>query len=184
MMQKLIEWIARLFGGSDQQPEEINPAATRSISQDGLDLIKHYEGLELAAYLDPVGIPTIGYGDTGPHVAMGQIITEAEAERRLRNRVEREFLPGVLGGLTRQPLQYELDAMVSLAYNIGVPAFAGSTLVKRFNANDPGTSQEFSRWQYAGGKSLLGLRRRREAERLRFLGVPAREAIKRAEAIK
>ena len=99
MIQRLIEWIRQLLGGSSPQPESVN-ISTLTVSQDGLNLIKHYEGLELNAYLDPVGIPTIGYGDTGPHVAMGQIITEAEAERRLRDRVEREFLPGVLGALT------------------------------------------------------------------------------------
>ncbi|NET28662.1 glycoside hydrolase family protein [Okeania sp. SIO1I7] len=32
------------------------------ISQNCLDLVKKWEGLFLDAYLDPVGIPTIGYG--------------------------------------------------------------------------------------------------------------------------
>lgn len=142
-------------------------------------LIKHYEGLRLSAYRDPVGILTIGYGHTGPDVFEGMTITEPEAERLLRLRLEREFEPGVRLALTARPEQHEFDAMVSLAYNIGVAAFQNSTLARRFNAGDRlGAADQFRRWKYAGGTVLRGLERRREAERAVFLGTNVNTAIK------
>ena len=55
----------------------------RTINRAGLDLIKSFEGMKLAAYKCPAGIPTIGYGSTGPHVKMGMTITRDEAETLL-----------------------------------------------------------------------------------------------------
>ena len=45
----------------------------------GFSIIKKYEGCQLKAYLDPVGIPTIGYGHTSG-VRLGQTITQAQAD--------------------------------------------------------------------------------------------------------
>lgn len=45
------------------------------INEEGLDLIKRWEGLRLASYYDAVGVLTIGYGHT-KSVYEGQIITE------------------------------------------------------------------------------------------------------------
>src|SRR5215831_15156546 len=60
----------------------------RCVNQRGLDLIKHFEGLFLKAYKDPVGIWTIGFGHTGLQhndgtVRAGRKITRDEAERLL-----------------------------------------------------------------------------------------------------
>jgi hypothetical protein len=72
--------------------------------------------------------------------------------------------------------------MVSLCFNIGPGAFAGSTLVKRFNAGDePGAADAFLMWRKAGGKVLPGLEARRAAERKLFLAAGAPE--KPAEAV-
>ena len=54
------------------------------ISDKGIELIKHFEGCELHAYKDIVGVVTIGYGHTGSDVAEGQTVTEEEAEEILR----------------------------------------------------------------------------------------------------
>ena len=177
MLKSLLEWFLSLIQRPAPEP---TPQKTRQpmVSSQGLRIIKHFEGLVLTTYLDAVGKPTIGYGDTGPHVKMGDTITEAEAEQRLIQRLRTEFEPGVLSVLTRGPHDYEFDAMVSLAYNVGVRAFQGSTLVRKFNAGDTdGAADEFDRWHYAGKQSLLGLRRRRAAEKARFLGMTAAEAI-------
>lgn len=197
-MRRLIDWFLSFFRQDsptasypdapgedvpDDAPGEDVPDDVPGITPDCIELIKHFEGLRLDAYLDTASVPTIGYGDTGPHVQLGQSITPEEAERRLLARLEDEFVPGVLAALTVQPRPHELDAMVSLAYNVGVAAVAGSTLVRRFNARDPDTSTEFARWQFAGGISLRGLRRRREAERLRFLGYGASLAIAESFAV-
>jgi len=179
MLQKIASWLENLFRKS--HPLDLSEPVD-FVSDQCLLLIRHYEGVHLTTYRDPVGILTIGYGDTGSHVKMGDTITLAEAEARLRRRLDGEFVPGVLGALTRDPRQCELDAMVSLAYNIGVGAFRTSTLVKKFNTDDANVASEFIRWDKAKGKSLLGLRRRRAAERMVYLGTPAMDAIRIAEA--
>lgn len=186
-MNALIQWLLSLYKkvsskpttpASPTTPTTAAPTASTTttprysmrISKDGLDLIKYYESLRLNAYLDVKGVPTIGYGDTGPHVQMGQTITAAEAEQRLMKRLRDEFEPGVLKVLTRKPDQFEFDAMVSLAYNIGVGAFQKSTLVKKFNAGDiAGAADQFLVWTRAGNEHPRGLKRRRASERCLFL---------------
>lgn len=124
-----------------------------------------------------MGVWTIGYGDT-ENVLPGMVITRQEAEDRLERRLARDFEPGVQAAITAGMRQEQFDAMVCLAYNIGVGAFTGSTLVKLFNAGDIQlAADQFPRWDKAGGKSLKGLRRRRAAERALFLGANASYAI-------
>lgn len=182
-----VNWlgVGGLVGGYQPAVEDApgtSDMPARRVSAAGLKVIKHFEGLRLEAYKDPVGVLTIGYGDTG-NVHPGQVITEVEAEARLKDRLAREFTPGVLSALTRDATQGELDAMVSLAYNVGVGAFRASTLVRKFNAGE-NAAGEFERWVYAGGKQLLGLKRRRAAERALFEGKSAAVAIRIAEAMK
>jgi len=148
-----------------------------SISETGLTVLKHYEGCKLTAYRDSVGVLTIGWGDT-QKVTEGMTITQEEADDRLERRLGRDFEPGVKAAIQAHMKQEQFDAMVCLAYNIGVGAFAKSTLAKRFNAGDvQGAADEFLRWDKAGGKSLKGLRKRRAAERALFLGANAAYAI-------
>lgn len=139
------------------------------ISNKGINLIKQFEGLELKAYKDSVGVVTIGYGSTGPHVFMGQIITEAQAEVLLIKDLSR-FESGVTE-LVKVPLtQNQLDALVSFSFNLGLGNLKSSTLLKKLNAKDyVGASKEFERWNKAGGKVLNGLTRRRLAEKELFL---------------
>src|SRR5690606_2436890 len=100
-----------------------------------------------------------------PDVHEDLVITQARADLLLRTRLVEEFVPGVLAVITRNMAQHELDAMVDLAYNIGVAAFQASTLVRKFNAGDTaGAADEFLRWDKSGGRVLLGLRRRRAAD--------------------
>lgn len=175
MISALMVWLESLFRKSHPMDEK---EPVDHISQNCIELIKYYEGVRLTAYRDPVGIITIGYGDTGSHIRIGDTITLDEAEARLQRRLDGEFVPGVLNVINRELRQCELDAMVSLAYNIGTVAFARSTLVKMYNNGDTaGAAEQFLRWDKAGGKSLLGLRRRRAAERLLFLGQSAADAI-------
>ena len=102
------------------------------LSQQGLELLKQFEGLELKAYQDSAGIWTIGYGDTGPSVSRGITITKQEAEERLKARLTREFEPGVVS-LVKVPLtQNQFDALVCFAYNVGIQALRDSTLLKKW----------------------------------------------------
>jgi GH24 family phage-related lysozyme (muramidase) len=145
----------------------------------GLDLIKRWEGCRLKAYQDSVGVWTIGYGLTSAAgivpVTAGMTITQRQADAYLVEALAK-YEAAVLKALTRTPGQPQFDAMVSLCYNIGPGAFAGSTLVRRFNAGDiAGAADAFLMWNKAGGRVLKGLENRRKDERTMFL-LPARTA--------
>lgn len=184
LIRKLIDWLASLRGPAPNETVATIEPEPITMSNEGLTVLRHFEGLRLKAYRDPVGVLTIGYGHTGPDVYEGLVWSQAQADKALRDRLQREFVPGVLAVIKRSMRQHELDAMVDLAYNVGVSAFQGSTLVRKFNSGDTqGAADEFLRWVNAGGKPMLGLKRRRVADRALFLGAKAAEAIEIGETI-
>lgn len=157
-------------------------------SDDGVALLQFFEHCALVAYPDPCsksGDPwTIGFGDTGPDVVRGLCITRDEAEGRLARRLATEFEPGVMTLLTVIPDQCQFDAFVDFAYNEGLKAFSNSRLLARFNdMGFVGCADEFLHWDMAGGHEVLGLLRRRTAERARYLGASAVDAIAEAESV-
>jgi lysozyme len=137
------------------------------INDAGLALIKRAEGLRLEAYQDGGGVWTIGYGSTlGVHE--GMVITPGEAERRLMDDLARHDITPHLDGCATTPNQF--SAMTSLAFNIGLERFRGSTVLKRHKlANYPGAANAFLLWVYDNGKRVKGLENRREAERELYL---------------
>ncbi|HHB6968712.1 TPA: lysozyme [Klebsiella pneumoniae] len=146
------------------------------ISNNGIALIKRFEGCRLTAYPDPGtgGYPwTIGYGWTGKvdgkPIKPGMNIDDATADRLLRTGVV-SFEQAVSQMLKVSVTQNQYDALVSLAYNIGTRALSTSTLMKKLNAGDvKGAADEFLRWNRSGGKVMAGLTNRRKAEREVFL---------------
>jgi lysozyme len=137
-------------------------------SQVGIDLIKRFEGLRLTAYLDAVGIPTIGYGHTHA-TQLGQRISQEEAETLLRGDIA-SFERVVSETVTYRLNQSQFDALVSFAYNTGADAFRKSSLVKLLNEGKLYEAvAQFARWDHAGGHILSGLTARRAAEREIFL---------------
>lgn len=141
---------------------------SRLINQEGLDLIKSFEGLRTSAYRDSVGVPTIGYGHT-KGVKMGQTISETQAEQFLR-----EDLADAEAGVekwVKVPLSdNEFAALVSFTFNLGVGSLSKSTLLRKLNADKRNEAAvEFLKWNRAGGKVLEGLTRRRKAEHDLFL---------------
>ena len=138
------------------------------ISEKGLNLIKKFEGLRLKAYKCPAGKLTIGYGHTN-NVRPDDVITEAQAtELLIRDVLDVE---GVINRLVTKTLnQGQFDACISFIFNLGAGNFQRSTLLRKINQGDfVGASREFSRWIYAGGKILNGLKKRREEEKQLFL---------------
>ena len=136
-------------------------------------MIKGFEGLKLTAYLDMVGVPTIGWGCTAgvtkDDVTNGRTITLQQAE---------DMLAGELSGHQSAVESYvtvsindnQFGALVSFAYNLGNGALHGSHLLTYLNAgNASGAADEFLKWDHAGGKQVSGLTRRRQAERSLFL---------------
>lgn len=135
-----------------------------------LPLIKRWEGCKLVAYKCAAGVWTIGWGSTGPGIGPGVIWTQSQADARLAADVER-FARAVVAGVQRPAAPHQLGAMISLAYNIGISAFTGSTLLRLFNAG--GTelaAAQFGAWRRAGGRVVQGLVNRRADEQATFEG--------------
>lgn len=140
----------------------------REVNEAGVRLVQEFEGCRLDAYRCPAGIPTIGYGATGPDIRMGMVWTQEEAEARLIEDVQR-FADAVERALTVDVSDNEFAAMVSLAFNIGAGAFRKSTLLRLVNdGHFEAAAQQFERWNRAGGRVMVGLTRRRRAERALF----------------
>jgi Phage-related lysozyme (muraminidase) len=137
-------------------------------SELGLNLIKHFEGLRLQAYQCSAGVWTVGYGHTSG-VHPGDIIDEVQAGIFLRNDIAASEST-VMRFVTVALSQHQFDALVSFVFNLGSGNFATSTLLRKLNAGDYAVAaEEFPRWVHAGGKPLMGLVRRREAERNLFM---------------
>ena len=142
------------------------------VSPQGVDLICGFEGLELKAYDDGVGVCTIGYGTTiyphGKAVQYGDTCTIEQAKNYMQYDLRR-YEQAVSAAVNVPLNQNQFDALVSLSYNIGIGAFKNSTLLKLLNASDyHAASHQFDVWIKAGGKTVQGLVNRRAVEKLLF----------------
>lgn len=139
------------------------------MNDEGLALLKEFEGCRLRAYRDVVGILTIGFGHTGKDVKPGMEITREQAEELLRKDLER-FEAGVDACVEVEISESQFAALVCFAYNVGLGNFRSSTLLKLVNEEDfDGAAEQFQRWCRAGGVVVPGLLRRRAAEKALFL---------------
>jgi len=137
------------------------------ISLEGLALIKKFEGCRLEAYYCSGGVLTIGYGHTGG-VKESDTITQEEAEKLLRADVFK-FEEYVEDNVMVELDQSQFDALVAWTFNLGPGNLRESTMLKRLNEADyASVPSEMKRWNKAGGKTLDGLIRRRNAEALLF----------------
>lgn len=138
------------------------------LSDKGKDLLKELEGLRLTAYRCSADVWTIGYGSTRG-VKEGMQISRNQAEDRLTKDLE-QFENVVNREVAFDLSQQQYDACVLLAFNIGVDAFAKSTLVKKLNQGKPyDAAAQFDRWVYVGKKVNKGLKARRAKEKALFL---------------
>ena len=138
------------------------------INRKGYELIKKFEGCKLEAYKCYAGRLTIGYGHT-KNVSEGDRITHQEAMILLSQDIE-EFENSV-DSLVAVPLTENMfSALVSFAFNLGINALKGSTLLAKVNNKDYGNAaNEFPKWIHVNKQPLLGLLKRRIAERKLFL---------------
>ena len=142
-----------------------------------INLIKQFEGYRSKAYLDAVGVPTIGYGSTmwndGKKVKLGETITLDGAGVLLYWQINKMCV--ILDALTLNQNQY--DALSSFIYNIGTGTFSKSTLLKKvkINPKDESIRDEFLKWNKGRVNGLLtelkGLTTRRKAEADLFFSV-------------
>lgn len=147
-------------------PTGTGKAKGKKVSARGIDAIKRFEGFRAEPYRDSVGVLTVGYGTTTN--VQGRVSLSQAHDMMMGdiNKIE----DAISTHVSKPLLQHELDAMASLAYNIGTGALARSSLVAKFNAGDKyGAADEFLRWKFASGKPLEGLEKRRRAERRIFL---------------
>lgn len=147
-----------------------------TISENGLNLIKGFEGLVLHPYRDQVGVPTIGYGSTcwftGKVVTMQDTPIDEKTANYLLEKVAYPTAAEVSAMVTSAINQNQLDALTSFAYNVGTRALHGSTLLKRVNANpaDPTIRDAFMMWDkgHIDGQVVelndLKIRRQKEAD--------------------
>ena len=139
------------------------------ISQEGLALIKKFEGCKLESYKCAAGVWTIGYGST-KGIKEGMSISQEEADNLLLEDVA-VFEDNVSDAVTMPLSQHQFDALVSWTFNLGGANLKASTMLKKLNAGEyEEVPAQMKRWNKAGGKVLQGLIRRREAEALLFEG--------------
>jgi|TARA_A100001015_G_scaffold285535_1_gene353160 lysozyme len=137
------------------------------ISLEGLSLIKKFEGCRLKAYYCSGGVLTIGYGHTGG-VKETDVITQEEADKLLKGDILK-FEQYVSDNVKVDLDQSQFDALVAWTFNLGPGNLRESTMLKKLNNEDyESVPFEMRRWNKAGGKTLDGLIRRREAESLLF----------------
>lgn len=146
-----------------------------AIAAAAIACVSTFEGLRTVAYKDPVGIPTVCFGETRG-VKMGDSYTVAQCKEMLGDRLV-EFETGMRACM-KQPDQVPAGAYVSslsITYNIGTGAFCKSTLARKLNGGDiRGACDEFLKWDKAAGIRLPGLTKRRIAERaLCLTGLPS-----------
>ena len=142
-------------------------------NDEGIEIIKKYEGCSLRCYLDPIGIPTIGYGSIWglDHSRLSRNhrdITQDEAEYLLKRELRQT--ENAVARLVTQPLTVnQFSAVCCLVYNVGSGKFKSSTIRMKLNRKDfTGAANEFWKWRRAGGKILRGLVRRRKDEEILF----------------
>lgn len=142
----------------------------------GSYLIAPWEGKKNEVYLDPIGIPTVCYGQTnkdlyGKQITLGMSYTDDEClimlsdhikkvESQVSTRVKVDFAS-----------DYQKASVISFVYNVGVGSFEKSTLLKKLNNGEhEAACEELTKWVFAGGRRLQGLANRREQEKQYCLG--------------
>lgn len=138
--------------------------------QVAFNLISKWEGCVLHAYPDPAtgGKPwTVGFGATGHDIGPNTVWTQAQANADLQKRIEK--LGDAIDSYSLPLTCNQKGALCSLAYNIGIGALNGSTVVKCLKRRDySGASAAILLWNKANGKIMSGLVNRRKDEKSVF----------------
>lgn len=145
------------------------------LSDKGFEMLALFEGFRSVPYRDSVGVPTIGYGNTyyldGRRVKMtDKPISRNEAKRLKMAVINKDFAPVVNRLLETQIKQGQItqnmfDALISLAYNIGVGGLSKSSVIRHLrNGDKQRAGNAFLLWRNAGGRPILLKRRQKERE--------------------
>ena len=125
-------------------------------------IIMQWEGLRLTPYKDPIGIPTICYGQTGDFAKSPK--TLEQCKERLTKEVV-ALIERVRQCSAPEPPNSVVAAFTSASYNIGERIACGNTTASKYlrAGNWAAAGSELTRWTDAGGKQLQGLVNRRSA---------------------
>ena len=161
------EWLWYDMAPAELVPKYYNEDEDVNTSENGIELIKSFEGRRLVAYQDSVGVWTIGYGHTKT-AHEDKLIIKSTADRLLAEDLV-EFEKYVEKYVTVSLTQNQFDALVSWTFNLGPGNLKESTMLKKLNQGlYEEVPDEMRRWNKAGGEVLEGLVRRREAEAALF----------------
>ena len=136
------------------------------IDTEGRNFIYKHEGVRLKAYLDVVGVPTIGVGFTyypgGKKVKIGDTITQTQCDSMF-TAIVASYEDAVFKAVKVPINQHQFNSLVSFSFNVGTSALANSTLLKRINAkaSPEDIKSAFLMWDKAGGKVNEDLLQRR-----------------------
>ena len=138
-----------------------------SISNNGLALIKKFEGCRLTAYkaVSTEKYWTIGYGHYGSDVKQGQTITQTQADAFLKS--DCTSAEKAVNSYSKYNWnQNQFDALVSFTFNCGRGNL--KTLLNNGQRTIAEISAKITAYNKAGGKVLQGLVNRRIAEKELF----------------
>ena len=168
---KLRIYLADLNARRRARIETILHPGPRVISATGLKMIEDFEGFSATQYNDGTGTMTIGFGTTSADVSpLPGRLTRSQAEQLLRTKLNAKYAPAVRA-LGVPLTQNQFDALCSFVYNLGpgvidYGSHMGNLLrAKRFRE----AADLMLQFDHAGGQVMLGLQRRRAAERALFL---------------
>lgn len=163
---------------------DLKAAGSYQISDNGIAFIKRYEGSKTTVYNDVAGLPTIGVGHLltptelqgrfvkvgADNVPLSQALTDSQVNTLLQQDLQ-PAMQAVTKAVSATITQAQFDMLTSLCFNIGAGHFKSSTLVKVLNeGNFDQATNEFLRWNKAGGAEVDGLTNRRRAEATNFRG--------------
>lgn len=148
------------------------------ISENGLELLKQWEGFKLQQYKDSAGLPTIGVGHliTKAEQASGEIVINGVPVQYANGLTDQQALDllsqdvqpaenAVNNNVKVVLSQNQFDALVSFTFNVGGGAFTSSTLLKVLNQGQyDQVPDQLRRWNKAGGQVVQGLVNRRQNE--------------------
>lgn len=131
-------------------------------------MVMDSEGLRTKAYIDPVGIPTICFGET-LGVKMGDVATVPECTEQLQKRLV-GFLAEMRACTTVELPPMTEAAMLGFTYNLGSGVYCESMARKRINVGRIRAACDalllYNKGTIKGKKTVLpGLVRRRQEER-------------------
>lgn len=141
-----------------------------------IPVVVAFEGFFPKTYVDPVGIPTVCFGETDKTITMQERFTRDECYILLGASLQQHAL-GISKCIYVPMKDNEAAAILSWGYNVGVDAACKSTLIAKLNRGAPPNEwcPELKRWVFADGKKLKGLERRRDAEYAMCMNLPEKK---------